>query len=53
MPHYLTELYSAKPAWLALPRQGRQQFLAAIGSAMPGLTALGVELITFGQVDQS
>ena len=53
MPHYLTELYSAKPAWLALSRQGRQQFFTAIGSAMPALSALGVELITFGKVDQS
>lgn len=53
MPHYLTELYSAKPAWLALSQEQRQQFLTAVGSAMPTLSALGIEPITFGEIDRS
>jgi hypothetical protein len=53
MAHYLTELYTAKPAWLALSSQERQQFFNAIGSAMPALSVLGVEPLTFGKVDQS
>jgi hypothetical protein len=53
MAHYLTELYSAKPAWLALPAQERQQFFATIGAAMPALSALGVQAIALGKVDPS
>lgn len=53
MAHYLTELYAAKPAWLALSPQERQQFFNAIGFAMPALSALGVEPLALGKVDQS
>jgi hypothetical protein len=53
MAHYLTELYTARPTWLALSENERQQFFAAIGAAMPALSALGVEVITVGKVDQS
>ena len=51
MTHYLAELYSPKPAWLALDRNGRRQFFEAIGSGMGALSALGVEAIALGEAD--
>lgn len=51
MSHYLVELYSPKPAWLALDLAGRQQFFAAIGDGMAALTALGVEPIALMETD--
>lgn len=51
MTHYLAELYSPKPAWLALNEAARLQFFEAIGAGMQALAALGVEAITLGQTD--
>lgn len=51
MTHYLAELYTPKPAWLALDAQDRQSFFAGIGAGMAGLSALGVEPIALGEVD--
>jgi hypothetical protein len=51
MTHYLAELYSAKPAWLALDQADRRQFFEAIGSGMGALSALGVEAIALGEID--
>lgn len=51
MAHYLAELYSPKPAWLALDQDGRQQFFDGIGSGMAGLSALGIEAIALGEID--
>ncbi len=51
MAHYLAELYSPKPAWLALDQSGRRQFLEAIGSGMGALSALGIEAIAWGETD--
>lgn len=51
MTHYLAELYSPKPAWLALDQNGRQQFFDAIGAGMGALSALGVEAIALGETD--
>src|SRR3989442_10314825 len=45
MSHYLVELYSPNPAWLALPAAQRQQFLDAVASAMGGLAAMGVQVL--------
>ncbi len=53
MAHYLAELYTPKQAWRDLTDDQRQQFFAGIGSAMPALSALGVEALTLGKVDQS
>ncbi|WP_018260968.1 DUF6616 family protein [Methylobacterium sp. WSM2598] len=53
MSHYLIELYTAKPAWLALSQDEREHFLSAIDSAMPLLSKAGVEPMTFGRVDPS
>ena len=53
MPHYLAELYTPKPAWLGLSAEERQRFFAAIGSAMPALSSLGVEALALGKVDQT
>ena len=53
MAHYLAELYTPKPAWLALTETERQQFFAAIGAAMPALSALGVEALALGKVDRT
>ncbi len=51
MAHYLAELYTPKPAWLALDAEGRQNFFAGIGAGMAGLSALGIEPIALGEVD--
>lgn len=51
MAHYLAELYTPKSAWLDLSDDERQQFFAAIGSAMPALSGLGVEALALGKVD--
>lgn len=53
MSYYLTELYSAKPAWLALPDAARHAFFATIGEGMPPLMALGIEPIAMGKIDPS
>ena len=53
MAHYLTELYTAKPEWLALSPQERQHFFSTIGAAMPTLSALGVEPLAMGKVDHT
>ena len=51
MAHYLAELYTPKPAWLALDAAGRQAFFEAIGAGMAALSALGVEAIALGETD--
>lgn len=51
MTHYLAELYTPTPAWLALSPEARQQFFEAIGAGMAGLSALGVEPIALGETD--
>lgn len=51
MTHYLAELYSPKPLWLALDQAARLQFFEAVGAGMQALSDLGVEAITLGQTD--
>ncbi len=51
MSHYLVELYTPKPAWLALPAAQREQFLHGIRSAMVELSSLGVEVLTLGEAE--
>ena len=51
MAHYLAELYSPKPAWLALDQTRRQQFFQSIGAGMAALAALGVEAVALGETD--
>ena len=51
MAHYLAELYTPKPAWLALSADTRRQFFATIGAGMSELSSLGVEAITLGETD--
>lgn len=53
MTHYLAELYSPKPAWLALSTEQRQAFFAMIGTGMNGLSNHGIEPLAFGQTDPS
>jgi hypothetical protein len=53
MAHYLAELYTPKQTWLDLLEDQRQSFFTAIGSAIPTLSALGVEALSLGKVDQS
>ncbi|MBN7761641.1 hypothetical protein JYP52_10870 [Nitratireductor aquibiodomus] len=53
MAHYLAELYTPKPAWLDLSESERQEFFTGIGSAVPALSALGVEALALGKVDQT
>ncbi|PJK10745.1 hypothetical protein CO614_08100 [Lysobacteraceae bacterium NML120232] len=47
--HYLVELYTPNAAWKALDSEQRQQFLAAIGSAMSELSSLGIEVLTLAE----
>lgn len=51
MVQYLVELYTPKPAWLALDQSSRQQFFATIGSGLTAISALGIEAIALGEVD--
>jgi len=51
MSHYLVELYSPKPGWLALPAAQRSQFLDGIKAGMSGLGELGVEILMLGQTE--
>ncbi|NPD16508.1 hypothetical protein HOY34_15050 [Xinfangfangia sp. D13-10-4-6] len=51
MAHYLAELYSPKPAWLALDQNGRRRFFETVGAGMGALTALGVEALAFGETE--
>lgn len=51
MAHYLAELYSPKPAWLALEQTRRQQFFQNIGAGMAALASLGVEALALGETD--
>lgn len=51
MTHYLAELYSPKPQWLALDQAARLQFFEAVGAGLQALSELGVEAITLGQTD--
>ncbi|UXI00694.1 DUF6616 family protein [Photobacterium sp. TY1-4] len=53
MTHYLAELYTPKPAWLALDLDARRQFFAAVGAGMSELSALGVEAIALGETNAS
>jgi hypothetical protein len=53
MAYYLTELYTAKPAWRALSSEQRQEFFVSVGAGMPALMALGIEPVTMGKVDGS
>lgn len=51
MPHhYLVELYTPNAHWKALSVEQRQNFVAAIGSAMQGLSSMGVEVLTLTEV---
>lgn len=51
MAHYLVELYTPKPAWVALDQNGRQRFFEIISSGMAGLSALGIEAVALGEID--
>lgn len=51
--HYLAELYTPRPAWLALDQAGRTAFFAAIGAGMASLAAYGIEMLAFGETDRS
>lgn len=41
MAHYLIELYSPKPAWLALDQAGRAAFFDDVGAGMATLSDWG------------
>lgn len=45
------ELWKSKPAWRALDRASREQFVAGLGPAIAELTSAGVELIGFAAND--
>jgi hypothetical protein len=49
--YYLVESWKAKPAFLALSREEREAFFAAVGSAIDSLSGLGVQTIGWGRAD--
>lgn len=49
MSHYLVELYTPNAAWKALPAEERRQFLSNVGTAMGGLSGMGVEVLTLSE----
>lgn len=51
MTYYLAELYSPKPAWLALDTAGRSQFFELVGAGMASLIALGIEPLASGKTE--
>lgn len=51
MSLYLAELYSPKPAWLALDANQRAAFFALVGGGMEALAAMGVEVLAIGARD--
>jgi hypothetical protein len=51
MAHYLVELYSPTPAWLALDEERRQAYFSAIGAGMLELGKAGVEAVAVGEID--
>lgn len=53
MPHYLAELYSPKPSWLALDQAGRMRFFERVGAGMGPLLALGIEPLASGQTEST
>ena len=48
--HYLLELYSPKPAWLALDAAARQAYFATVGAGMAVLSGSGAEALAMGAV---
>lgn len=50
MTHMLLELYTAKPAWLALTPEERQAFLAKVGAGMGPLLAQNITPCGFGEI---
>lgn len=51
MAHYLAELYSPNPAWLALDPTSRDQFFERVGAGMAALSSHGIEAIALGEAD--
>ncbi len=49
MSHYLVELYTPNAAWKALPAEERRQFLSNVGTAIGGLSGMGVEVLTLSE----
>ncbi|MGG4605505.1 DUF6616 family protein [Paenalcaligenes sp. Me131] len=49
--HYLVELYTPNASWKALTSEQRQDFLGNIGSAMGGLSSMGVEVLTLAEIE--
>ncbi len=50
MSYFLAELYSPKPAWLALSAAQRNDYFASIGPAVAALCDSGTEIIAMGEV---
>lgn len=51
MAYYLVELYSPKPAWLALDQASRAGFFEAVGAGMSNFPALGIEAVALGETE--
>lgn len=52
MTHYLVELYSPRPAWLALDAGARTAFFQTIGAGLAALAKMGVEPVTLSEIDR-
>lgn len=51
MAYDLAELYSPKPAWLALDQASRASFFEAVGAGMSNLPAFGIEPVALGETE--
>lgn len=51
MKHYLIELYTPNTKWKALSLEERKQFLNSVGTAMSGLSDLGVQALTLTEIE--
>ena len=51
MSQYLVELYTPNTKWKALNTEQRMRFLGAIGTAMSGLSSMGVEVLTLTEIE--
>ncbi|MCJ8150285.1 DUF6616 family protein [Shinella sedimenti] len=53
MTYYLAELYSPRPAWLALDQASRGEFFETVGAGMAPLIARGIEPLASGEVEST
>ncbi len=51
--YVLTELYSPKSSWLALPASEKSNYVAAIRQAVAQMNTVGIQCLAIGRMDAS